>query len=60
MKRYRQHQYQTLATKMTDEGINETTDRLQPEVSQIRPDTAKLRILTFLFDLSPGGNHWKR
>lgn len=47
-------------TKMTDEGINETTDQLQPVVSHIRPDTAKLQISTFLFDLSPGGKHWKR
>jgi hypothetical protein len=44
---------------MVDEGINETTDQLQPVVFQIRPDTAKLLILNFLFDLSPGGKHWK-
>lgn len=37
---------------MKDEGINETTDQLQPVVSHTWPDTRKLRIWTSRFDLS--------
>lgn len=37
---------------MTDGGVNETTDQLQPVVFQISPEIVKLLTLTSQFDLS--------
>jgi hypothetical protein len=39
----------------TDSGINETTDQLQPVVSQIRHDNGEPLILISLVDLSAKG-----
>jgi hypothetical protein len=55
VRKYCQHQQLIHARNIADSGINETTNQLQPEVSQLRPDIGELLILISLVDLSPRG-----